>query len=304
MTNIHQLQPKISLAAVPYFWSTEKYREFYQQVATLPVDIVYLGETVCSKRRSMKLSDWLDIAEHLSASGKQVVLSTLTLLEAESELAYLTKLASQKDYLIEANDMAAIQVASENNNAFVAGCAINIYNNQSLLRLKELGMARWVVPVELGRDDLTPMIKLAKEQAIEIEYQVFGRMPLAYSARCFTARHYRLAKDRCKFKCLDDEQGILVNTQEGEGFAQINGIQTQSSKVSNLINQSLSLFNHGVDVFRIVPVSAIDTLEVIKQLSDRMAKPTELAFDSNRLIESYEYCNGYWFQVEGMSYIN
>ncbi len=81
---------KISLAAVPYFWSQEDYFSFYQKIALSPVDIVYLGETVCSKRRTMKFQDWLDIAELLTQAGKQVVLSTLTLLEADSELKYLS----------------------------------------------------------------------------------------------------------------------------------------------------------------------------------------------------------------------
>ncbi len=296
-------KPKISLAAVPYFWSKESYLSFYHQVASAPVDIVYIGETVCSKRRSMKLADWLAIAELLSANGKQVVLSTLTLLEAESELGYLSKLASQKNYLIEANDVAAIQIASENKNSFVAGSAINIYNNRSLMRLKELGMSRWVVPVELGCDDLLPMIQLAARESVEIEYQVFGRMPLAYSARCFTARHHQLTKDQCQLRCLEDEQGILVNTQEGEGFVQINGIQTQSSKVSNLIHQSLSLLNHGIDIFRIVPVSAVDTIEVIQQISDGFLTLAEPLFEPNKLVGDYQYCNGYWFQIEGMNQV-
>jgi len=304
MIENNQLKPKISLAAVPYFWTKENYFKFYQQVATLSVDIVYLGETVCSKRRTMKLVDWLDIAELLSRNGKQVVLSTLTLLEAESELIYLTKLASQKDYLIEANDMAAVQVARQNNNTFVAGGAINIYNTQSLLRLKKLGLVRWVVPIELGCDDLASMIEVAGHEGIEIEYQVFGRMPLAYSARCFTARYHQLAKDQCQFKCLQDEQGILVRTQEGDSFTQINGIQTQSAKVSNLINQSLSLLNHGVDILRVVPVSPTDTLEVLTQLIDGFNLQAEPSFDPSRMMENYQYCNGYWFQIEGMSNID
>lgn len=294
-------ETKISLAAVPYFWSQEKHRAFYQQVSSLPVDIVYLGETVCSKRRSMKLSDWLNIASLLTAAGKQVVLSTLTLLEAESELGYLSKIAAQKDYWVEANDLAAIQVASQHQNEFVAGCAINIYNNQSLKQFKKMGMKRWVVPVELGRDDLEPMIEFAHQNAIEVEYQVFGRMPLAYSARCFTARHHQLAKDQCQFKCLQDEQGILVNTQEGDAFAQINGIQTQSAKVSNLINQTHDLITQGIDVLRVVPIAAEDTLEVIRQLSKVFEQQKSAQFEPDKLSNSYQYCNGYWFQIEGMN---
>ena len=290
---------KISLAAIPYFWSKEDYQDFYQQVAQTPVDIVYLGETVCSKRRSMKFQDWLDIAQLLHQAGKQVVLSTMTLLEAESELSYLSKIARQNDYLIEANDMAAVQVASENGNPFVAGAAINLYNNRALSILHKLGMCRWCVPVELGREDLAPMLAHTGSLGIEVEYQVFGRMPLAYSARCFTARHHRLAKDDCQFKCLDYEQGLLVKTQEGDSFAQINGIQTQSAKVSNLLDRWQEMETMGVDVLRVVPLNASDTIKAIKQLYSMMHGAEDSA---EPLDGEYEYCNGYWLQLEGMKY--
>lgn len=292
---------KISLAAVPYFWSKEAYQTFYQQVSETPVDIVYLGETVCSKRRSMKYRDWLDIAELLCISGKQVVLSTLTLLEAESELKYLSKIAAQKQYLVEANDMAAVQVASENNNEFVAGSAINIYNNRSLGLLQSQGMTRWCAPVELGQQDLAPMLTESRRLGLEVEYQVFGRMPLAYSARCFTARHHHLVKDDCQFKCLDDEQGIAVKTQEGELFTQINGIQTQSAKVSNLLLRWQEFQEAGIDILRIAPVAARDTLQVIRQLHALLSQQQH-ATELQGLSCEYEYCNGYWEQKEGMNY--
>ena len=76
---------KISVASVPYFWSKENYHAFYHQLAKSAVDIVYLGETVCSKRRSMKFEDWLEMADMLTQAGKEVVLSSLTLLEADSD---------------------------------------------------------------------------------------------------------------------------------------------------------------------------------------------------------------------------
>jgi len=293
---------KISVAAVPYFWSKQTYLTFYKKVALSSVDVVYLGETVCSKRRSMKLQDWLDIAVLLADAGKQVVLSTLTLIEAESELNYLKNIASQKNYLIEANDISAVEIASQNNNNFVTGTAINIYNNHSLKKLIDLGMKRWIVPVELGKDDLSPIISFAKQNFIEVEYQIFGRMPLAYSARCFTARHHQMAKDRCQFICSEDEQGILVNTQEGDSFVQINGIQTQSAKVVNLINHTQSLIDSGIDIARIVPISLNDTLNVIEQLSMILQQPEKLNFLPDRLENQYEYCNGYWWQIEGMKY--
>lgn len=295
---------KISVAAIPYFWNKDTYLEFYQKLAKLPVDIVYLGETVCSKRRSMNYQDWLSVADMLTRAGKQVVLASLTLLEAESELNYLTKIASQKNYLIEANDMAAVEVASQNNNQFVTGCAVNIYNHSSFNILKKLGMIRWQVPVELGQEDLKSILFYAQNNDVEVEYQIFGRMPLAYSARCFTARHHKLTKDNCQYKCLKNEQGILINTQEGESFAQINGIQIQSAKVNNLINYSQSLIESGIDIVRVVPVSPADTLEVIQQLNNIIQQPGDLNFDAARLQNHYEFCNGYWFQIEGMKLVS
>jgi len=222
------------------------------------------------------------------------------LLEAESELKTLSNIARQNEYLIEANDMAAIQIASDNKNSFVAGQAINIYNNHSLNRLKQSRMSRWCVPVELGHQDLQPMIDHAHCLGIEIEYQVFGRMPLAYSARCFTARHHQLPKDDCQFKCLDYKQGIKIKTQEGDSFAQINGIQTQSAKVSNLLDRWKELQTTGIDILRIVPVDAEDTITAINQLSAMMqGNPSSEEIYS----QDYEFCNGYWLQNEGMKYI-
>ena len=291
---------KTSLAAAPYFWTKQAYQDFYQQVADTDIGTVYLGETVCSKRRSMTLQDWMEIGKLLASKGKQVVLSTMTLLEAESELNYLKKIVQQGHFLVEANDMSAIQVANQASRPFVAGNAINIYNNQSLGLFNRLGMTRWNIPVELGQEDLKPVIPQAKALGVELEYQVYGRMPLAYSARCFTARHHDLPKDRCQFKCKDDVEGIPVKTREGDSFAQINGIQTQSGKVSNLLNHWQKLHAAGIDYARIVPVAPDTTLQVIKSLTQAIAsnQPQVDFTDDTR-----EYCNGYWFQMAGLEMI-
>ncbi len=292
---------KISLAAVPYFWSKEGYISFYHKIVRSSVDIVYLGETVCSKRRSMKLQDWLDIAKDLTLAGKQVILSTMTLLEAESELKYLTTICKQNDYLVEANDMAVIQLANDRGNDFIVGTAINTYNNRTLSILKKQGMIRWCVPVELGESDITSMIESCHNMNVEVEYQVFGRIPLAYSARCFTARHHQLPKDDCQLKCLDYEQGIQIKTQEGDSFAQINGIQTQSAKVTNLLARWQELKAAGIDILRIVPVNEADTMNVIEQLAEMIQGSQDIG--EEKISGDYEFCNGYWLGIEGMKYI-
>lgn len=99
---------KFSLGAIQYFWPRDVVMNFYQQAAESSVDIVYLGETVCSKRRELKFDDYLAIAHSLREAGKQVCLSTMTLLEAPSELRELRRYCDQGEFLIEANDVGRL----------------------------------------------------------------------------------------------------------------------------------------------------------------------------------------------------
>ena len=95
---------KLSLGPLQYFWPREQTLAFYRQAIHWPLDIVYLGETVCSKRRELRTVEWLELAAELAASGKQVVLSTLALIEAEAELGVLDRQVSHGGFWIEAND--------------------------------------------------------------------------------------------------------------------------------------------------------------------------------------------------------
>jgi collagenase-like PrtC family protease len=117
---------RLSLGPVQYHWSKEKMLDFYRTIESSPVDIVYLGETVCSKRRSFRHQDWIEVAERLQAADKEVVLSTLALLEADSELRYIRKLCSNGKFTIEANDMSAVQMLAGKTH-FIGGASLNIY---------------------------------------------------------------------------------------------------------------------------------------------------------------------------------
>lgn len=291
--------PKLSLGPVPYYWSRETLLGFYDRIARTPVDIIYLGETVCSKRRPLKRGDWLELAADLQAAGKEVVLSGLTLLEAGSELASLKRLCREQDFLIEANDMAAVQLLA-GNRPFVTGPSVNIYNARTLSVLAGLGLQRWVLPVELSRDTLADM-QAQRPAGVATEVFAFGRLPLAWSARCFTARAHNLPKDDCQFRCLDYPDGMLLSTREDESFLVLNGIQTQSARTLNLISELDDLRQLGVDVLRISPQSA-HTETVIHRFHDCLQGTCSMAEAATELdgLMPIGPCNGYWYGDAGM----
>ncbi|MDH3280110.1 MAG: U32 family peptidase, partial [Gammaproteobacteria bacterium] len=226
--------PRLSLGPVQYYWPRETLLNFYEKVGRSPVDIVYIGETVCSKRRSLNLNDWLQLAQRLRAAGKEVVLSSLALIEAGSETATLKRLCANGEVRVEANDMAAVHLLA-GKTEFIAGPTLNIYNTRTLFRLWESGLRRWVVPVEHSRQVLAEFIQ-DMPAGVETEVFVWGRLPLAYSARCYTARSHGLTKDNCQYRCLDDPDGLLVNTREQQTLLVLNGIQVQSALTQNLID--------------------------------------------------------------------
>ena len=207
--------PRLSLGPVLYYWDRDTMFDFYKKIEHSKIDIVYLGETVCSKRKLLRRDDWLEIAKRLQNAGKEVVLSSMTLIEANSDLASLRTLCREKSFTIEANDISAVQLL--HGHAFTTGPAINIYNPFCLQMLAKQGLKRWVLPVELSKQTLADMQK-EKPENIETEVLTYGRLPLAYSARCFTARAYNLAKDDCQYRCLDYPDGLLLSTQEKENF--------------------------------------------------------------------------------------
>ena len=295
--------PKLSLGPVPYYWPRDTLLEFYERVTATPVDIVYLGETVCAKRRSLNKMEWLELAGRLQAAGKEVVFSTLTLLEAGSELGSLKRLCQQQDYLVEANDMAAVQQLS-GSQPFVSGPAINIYNAHTLSKLAELGLRRWVMPVELSRDTLADM-QAQRPSGVATEVFVYGRLPLAYSARCFTARAHNLPKDDCQSRCLDYPDGLLLSTREDEPFLVLNGIQTQSAKSINLISELEDLRVLGVDVLRISPQS-MHTEHIIETFHNCLqdaAAVTRAVAELDKVMPLGS-CNGYWHGAAGMETCN
>ena len=288
---------KISLGPILYFWPKNKVQDFYAQLVDAPVDIFYLGETVCYKRNELRLRDLLDIAHKLTAQGKEVVLSTLALLEAAAELHAVRKVCENGEFMVEANDIAAVHLLSKESVPFVAGPSINTYNSQTLNYFTKLGMQRWVMPVELGRDTLQQMLaECEPDSKPETEVFTYGKLPLAYSARCFTARAHNLPKDRCELKCLHYPDGLTLKSQEQQSLFTINGIQTQSGDTYDLRPQWQDMANSGVDILRISP-DANTTAETIEELHNSMQNNSSIQASVT------ESCNGYWFGQSGLDKI-
>ncbi|SEK75056.1 U32 family peptidase [Halomonas daqiaonensis] len=290
---------QLSLGPVLFYWSRERYADFYREAADWPVDIVHLGESVCSRRRDMKLDDWLGIGRELAQTGKQVVLASQTLIESEADLRDLRKLCDNGEFLVEANDQSAVQRLSTAGLPFVAGAALNLYNPATLAVLSRAGMQCWEAPVEMSRDDLARLLADCREQGLDAPCEVFayGHLPLAWSSRCFTARRYQKPKDRCQFVCQKHPEGLALRSQESQQIFILNGIQTLSGACQDLRHEVPEMAAMGVGIARLSPRPE-GMAEVVSAF--HAARRGELPGpDPLRLVDA-EICDGYWHGRPGM----
>ncbi|HNA81623.1 MAG TPA: U32 family peptidase [Thiobacillaceae bacterium] len=295
---------KLALGPLLYYWSREDTLAFYEAATAWPVDIVYLGETVCSRRHLLRLPDWIELAEKLTAAGKQAVLSSQTLIESESDLKALRKVVADERFLVEANEWGAVRLLAEARHPFVAGPTLNAYNPDTLALLAESGAVRWVPPVEMPRDMLAAMHASSSFPAgMETELFAYGRLPLAFSARCFTARHYNLQKDDCQFRCLDHPDGLVLASREGEDFLCMNGIQTQSAKVMSLAHRLEELRTGNVSVLRLSSQSR--HMDKVVALFRALLDGNLAAADAPAKLAPlmpHQPCDGYWLGEAGMAW--
>ncbi len=257
------MNPRIALTIGPvlYYWPRRTLLDFYATIAESAADTVVLGEVVCSRRHEMKPDDWLALARDLAACGKEVVLASQALLESASDLRGMHRWAQQDEFMVEAGDASALRALA--GRPFVLGPHINIYSQPALHEHARLGAVRWVAPVELGLDALALINPPSApttggpqcDTPVATEVFAFGRLPLAFSARCFTARHFHLNKDECAFRCIEHPDGLQLDTGEGAPFLALNGIQTQSAAQHCLIGDGAALRAAGVSRARLSPTS-------------------------------------------------
>ena len=291
--------PRLTLGPILYHWSREQVFDFYAEMIETPVAVIYLGETICSKRRLLRPEDYWEFAERVAAAGKEPVISTLALIEADSELKTLQRICADERFLIEANDLAGLDFLE--GRPFVTGHSINLYNQRTLAFLAARGLKRWVLPVELGRETAAALIQ-TRPDGVECELFAYGRLPLAYSARCFTAYNRNLSKDDCQFCCGDYPDGLLISTQEAMPFLALNGIQTQSATTHNLLSVLPEVTQMGVELLRISPQST-HTADIVRVFADTLAGKLTAA-DGTAQLRAWcpnTLSDGYWTGKAGIA---
>ncbi len=295
----------LTLGPLLFNWPAREQRDFYFRIADeAPVDTVCLGEVVCGKREPLVAADRVAAAARLRRAGKQVVWSTLALVTGPRDRASLRAIAAladdAADDLVEANDMGAVALLSGRPHAI--GPFVNVYNEWTLRHLARRGARRVTLPFELPAASLRI---LAAAAPTELEVQVFGRTPLAISARCYHARILGRSKNTCDFVCALDADGIAVETLDEQPFLAINGTQTLSHAIGSLAGELPDLVAMGVARFRLSPhrLDMVAVAETFRAVLDGRLAGEEANARLAELAPFAPFANGFFHGREGAAQV-
>jgi collagenase-like PrtC family protease len=297
--------PEITLGPVLFNWKPEVWRDFYFRIADeAPVATVYVGETVCSKRAPLVDEYYDDVVTRLRAGGKNLILSSLGEVVQKPDRLLVERQCSDREAIIEANDVSALFALR--GRPHHAGPLLNTYNDESLRFLAQKGARSVCLPAELSAAPIAELCNVASELGVAIEAQVFGRIPLALSARCYHARAHRRTKDGCLFVCENDQDGLELMTLDRKPFLVVNGIQTMSHSYLNLIGEVPELREMGVSRFRLSPHTCdmVKVAEIFRSVSDGSLGIDEAAAGLDALKLSAPFANGFYYGKPGHTWQN
>ena len=291
---------RLTLGPLLYHWPAHQRRDFYLRIADeAPVDTVYLGEVVCSKREPSFKPFFDSVVARLRAAGKEVVVSTLALVTSKREVATLCEL-SAGGLLLEANDVASLQILS--GAPHVVGPHINVFNEGTRDFLVNRGAVRIVVPVEMPARSLRVIATTAEPTHVEV--QVFGRQTLSVAMRCYHARSHNLTKDHCQLVCGLDADGLAASTIDGTEILTISGTQTLSRGCCVLLPELGTLREIGVSHFRLSPqkVDMVLVAGLYRDVLDGKRSAAEAMQALRSVTGDIPYVNGFLHGREGLAW--
>ena len=117
-------------------------------------------------------------------------------------------------------------------------------------------------------------------------------------------RSARARSAQIQFSCIEHPDGLTLRTREQQAFLVLNGIQTQSAKVCNLVQEMDDMEALGVDIVRLSP-QAQHMPEVIAIFDAVRRRELDGAAALTRLLPLMpeQACNGYWHGHPGMDQV-
>jgi collagenase-like PrtC family protease len=297
---VPQQPAAVTLGPILFNWRPERWRDFYFRIADeAEVDAVYLGEVVCSKRAPLFEPHLAEAVDRLEAAGKTVVYASLAQVALKFDRHIVDQMCSAKTGLIEANDSSALLHLSGRPHHI--GPFVNVYNERTAAYLARGGAQNFCLPFEMPAAAIRVLCERTRDLDATIEAMVFGRVPLALSARCYHARAHSRSKDSCQYVCDEDPDGLELDTLDGQPFLTVNGIQTLSYDYLNLIQETPELRAMGVSRFRLSPhdCDMVEVAAVFRAVVDERIAVAEGAARLAALQIKAPFSNGFYYGKPG-----
>lgn len=294
------MKTRLTLGPILFHWPEERKLDFYARIADeAPIDTVYLGEVVCSKRAPFFEKHYGEVIGRLERGGKAVVLSSLCEVMTKRERRMAADFAGIEDHDIEVNNASVLFHLDGRPHRI--GPMMNVYGEQTMGFLHSKGARHFCIPPELPRASAEVLAAEAARLGVGIELMVFGRAPLAVSARCYHARAHGRSKDNCRFVCEEDPDGMPLRTVDGRDFLAVNGIQTLSHAYLNYVGELDQVVRIGFTDLRLSPhtLDMVAVAGIFRDALDGAIGGDEARHRLERLAVPAPFANGFWYGRPG-----